>query len=94
MARQSGNGTPPDPLAQPRSAITTRANHERARQATVLAAIAAAAIFVFMQEHQPIIVLGAVVFAVGWCWFWLCRRHPLIAIAIFGFLRGLLGGRR
>ena len=30
----------------------------------------------------------------GWCWFWLCRRHPLIAIAIFGFLRGLLGGRR
>lgn len=42
-----------------------------------------AAIFVFMQRHQPIIVLTAVTFALGWCWIWLCRRHPLIAIAIY-----------
>jgi len=27
-------------------------------------------------------------------WVWLLRRHPLIAIAIAGFLSGLLSGRR
>ena len=27
-------------------------------------------------------------------WFWLCRRYPYVALFIFGFLQGLLGGRR
>ena len=35
------------------------------------------------------IVFAALVF-----WFWLCARFPVVAIFFFGFLRGLLGGRR
>jgi hypothetical protein len=37
-------------------------------------------------------LIAAVGFAlVGW--FWLCRRYPMVAWFILGFLRGLLGGR-
>ena len=28
-----------------------------------------------------------------WFWFWLCRRHPMVAVFGLGFLRGLLGRR-
>ncbi len=64
------------------------------RKATILALLAAAAIFVFLKRHEPLVVLGATVFVVGWCWFWMCRHHPYVAIAILGFFRGLLGGGR
>ena len=58
------------------------------RKATILTLIAAAAIFVFLQRHQPAVVLGATAFAIGWCWFWLCRRHPLIAMRSSAFCVG------
>ncbi len=43
-------------------------------------------------DHPWLLVVGAI-FAI-YAWLWLCRRHPYIAIFIFAFLRGLLGGRR
>ena len=50
-----------------------------------------AAIFVFMQRYQPIIVLTAVRFALGWCWFWLC---PVDRDCDLRLSAWLLGGRR
>ena len=61
------------------------------RNATILALLAATVVFVFFKRHQPAVVLIATAFAIGYWWFLLCRRHPMVAIAIFGFLRGLLG---
>jgi hypothetical protein len=37
-------------------------------------------------------LIAAVGFAL-WFWFWLCRRHPMVAVFILGFLRGLFGRR-
>jgi hypothetical protein len=53
--------------------------------------IAAAALwFVF---GKAVLVIAAIVFLlIGWVWF--CRRWPMTALVIIGFLRGLLGGRR
>ena len=45
----------------------------------------------YLQPRITILVVGAVVLLRSWLW--LCRRHPLIAIFIHGFLSGLLGGR-
>jgi hypothetical protein len=66
---------------------------------TFLGHIFANAVHDSRRRHFPEAIGGltrgtALAFAVGWCWLWLCRRHPLVAIAMFGFLRGLLGGRR
>ena len=60
----------------------------------MLALAATVAVYVFMEQWRPFIILGGTVFAVGWCWMWLTRRHPMIALTVFGFLRGLLGPRR
>jgi hypothetical protein len=38
-------------------------------------------------------LIAAVGFAL-WVWFWLCRRYPLVAVFLLGFMRGLFGGRR
>ena len=40
------------------------------------------------------VILGATVFVVGYAWVWLIRRHPMVAVFILGFLRGLLGSRQ
>jgi len=41
----------------------------------------------------PILLVAAIVgFVLAWVTF--CRRFPMTAIFLFGFLGGLLGGRR
>jgi hypothetical protein len=37
-------------------------------------------------------LIAAIGFAL-WFWFWLCRRHPMVAVFVLGFVRGLLGRR-
>ena len=60
---------------------------------TLLAAVVAAFAFAVMLQFKPWIILGGfvVLLVVGFAW--LTRRHPCAAIALVGFLRGLLGSR-
>jgi hypothetical protein len=44
--------------------------------------------------YRHIIFTGAAIYFGLRGWLWLCRRYPLLAWFVFGFLRGLLGGRR
>jgi hypothetical protein len=37
-----------------------------------------------------VVIGGGIALCVGWCW--LCRRHPMIAMAIAVILHGLFGG--
>jgi hypothetical protein len=55
------------------------------RKATALALLAVVAIFLFLQRHQPVIILNATAFALGGCWFWLCRRPPADRDAVSAF---------
>ena len=50
-------------------------------------------------KHIPtdglnMLVLGTTVWAAFYVWFWIARRHPLAGWDLFGFITGLLGGRR
>ena len=59
--------------------------------AVILLAVAAVGALLVPPPKWLVLLLAA---APRMGWLWLCRRYPLVAIAIFGFLRGLLGGRR
>ncbi len=39
------------------------------------------------------VIIGIAGYILGRAWIRLCERHPYAAIAILGFLRGLLGRR-
>jgi hypothetical protein len=39
------------------------------------------------------VLISIAVYVIWVGWFWLFRRHPYVAIAILGFLRGLLERR-
>ena len=60
----------------------------------VAALIWTVAITAVLWEYRHVIFLIAMIYVLGRAWFWLCRRHPLAALFIFGFMQGLLGGRR
>jgi hypothetical protein len=61
----------------------------------VMALIATVCITAVLWEYRHIIFLAAACYFILRGWLWLCRRHPLIAWFVFGFLQGLLGsGRR
>jgi hypothetical protein len=63
-------------------------------KATLIALLVAAAFFNFAIQYRHWIILAGVVI-LGWLGFrWLIRNHPMVAIALVGFLRGLLGSRR
>ena len=61
-----------------------------------LALILAALAVLGAALHPPPswVILVIIVVALTTAWLWLCRRFPLTAIFVMGFLRGLLGGRR
>ena len=63
------------------------------RMLAVILFTLAAASALFVRPPPWLVVIVAVVIVLR-TWLWFCRRHPLIAICIAGFLRGLLGGRR
>jgi len=52
----------------------------------------AIALAIYFKVHYVFIVIAAVV-GISKLWFWLCRRHPLAARCIFGFVRGFFGRR-
>ena len=58
--------------------------------AVILTAIA---IYFLWPFRQLFFLIGVIVIAVRF-WLWICRRHPLLGWFIYGFLQGLLGGRR
>jgi hypothetical protein len=43
--------------------------------------------------YKPLLLLAGFI-AVLRCWIWICFRFPMTATFIFGFMQGLLGGRR
>ena len=60
--------------------------------ALILTAVAIIAAIVY---PPPSWLVWVVAIVITWkAWLWLCRHHPYVAIFVFGFLRGLLGGRR
>jgi hypothetical protein len=63
---------------------------DRALAAILFAVAAGAALY----QYPRLMVLIVAVVLLLRAWLWLCRRHPLVAICIHGFLSGLLGGRR
>jgi hypothetical protein len=47
----------------------------------------------FLYRYKSFFMLGGII-AARWIGFaWLCRRHPIAAIMLVGFLKGLLGRR-
>ena len=62
-------------------------------KATIIALIVAIAFFNFTLVYKPWISIAFVI-VVTWLGFrWLIRNHPMVAVALIGFLRGLLGSR-
>jgi hypothetical protein len=59
-------------------------------KATVIALLVAAAFFNFAVMWRPWIILAAVAAAMFFGMRWLIRHHPMVAVALIGFLRGLL----
>jgi hypothetical protein len=57
---------------------------------TLIALIVAAAFFNFAMQWRPWISIAIVIAAAFFGFRWLIRHHPYIAIALLGFLRGLL----
>ena len=62
-------------------------------KATVVALLVAAAFFNFAMQWKPWMSIAAVIVAAFFVFRWLIRRHPYVAVAVLGFLRGLLGSR-
>ena len=63
-------------------------------QATLLSLAVAVACYAFVVRWRAEIILISTV-ALAWYGFaWLCQRHPMAAVFLVGFLRGLLGSRR
>jgi hypothetical protein len=60
---------------------------------TIIALAVAAAFFSFAMQWRPWISIAAVLVAAFFGFRWLIRHHPYVAIALLGFLRGLLGSR-
>ena len=60
------------------------------RTALILLATAAVGALLVRPPKWLVILLAAADLWMGWLW--LCRRHPLVAIAIFGFLRACSAG--
>jgi hypothetical protein len=60
----------------------------------VMALIATICITAVLWEYRHIIFLIAACYFLLRGWLWLCRKHPLVALVLFGFLQGLLGGGR
>lgn len=60
----------------------------------VMALFATVCIAPILWEYRHVIFPIVVIYVLSRVWFWLCRRHPLVAWFIFGFIQGLLGGRR
>jgi hypothetical protein len=60
---------------------------------TIIALLVAAAFFNFAMMWRPWISIAAVIIGVWFGFRWLIRNHPMVAVAVLGFLRGLLGSR-
>ena len=66
-------------------------------RATIVAMMLIAAVMYWREGFytgsllQQWILIGIALMGRGW--FWLCRRRPLVAWFVLGFLRGLLGRR-
>ena len=96
--KQSANAPPPQPALPPHVIFPKR----RAvppigwppRNYDVMALIATVCITAVLWEYRHIIFLIAACWFLLRGWLWLCRRHPLVAWFLLGFLRGLFGRRR
>jgi hypothetical protein len=60
----------------------------------IAAVVFIGAIAILLHPYQHAIVVSIAIYLAIRGWLWLCRAHPLIGWAAFGFLQGLLGGRR
>ena len=60
---------------------------------TIIALLVAAAFFGFAMQWRPWISIAIVIVAAWFGMRWLIRHHPYVAIALLGFLRGLLSRR-
>jgi hypothetical protein len=59
-------------------------------RATFIALAVALAFFNAAMMFKPWIIIGTVVVVTFLGFRWLCRHHPMVAVALIGFLRGLL----
>jgi hypothetical protein len=60
---------------------------------TIIAFLVAAAFFNFAVTYRHWIILAGVVALLWFGMRWLTRHHPLIAVAVIAFARGLLSRR-
>ncbi|MBO4228371.1 hypothetical protein GRB70_39355 [Bradyrhizobium neotropicale] len=55
----------------------------------ILALLITACLAAVLWPYRHFIFLGCAIYFLGRGWFWLCRRHPMAAWFILGFVRGL-----
>ena len=63
----------------------------RSKDLLVVTAVTFLTLCVWIDPNRTLFFLALI--AIGWTWFWLCRRFPLVAWGLMGFIGGLTGSR-